>query len=76
MWTKAFWKDVAERSLKTFAQFMVTLGGFATVVSPDQLTTVNWPQILVISLVGAGASVLTSLASSFKGDPKSASLVE
>jgi hypothetical protein len=73
MWTVKFWKDAAERAVKSGAQAMLLyyLGG-------DQVFDAwhaNWPAAGAIA-AGAGLlSVLTSLVSSRVGDSQSASLV-
>lgn len=72
MWSSQYWKDVAERAAKTFVQTLVPA------VSLTMLTQPDWGDIT--SLVGlsacaAGISVLTSMASTLRGDPESASLL-
>lgn len=76
MFTKQFIKDAAERSLKTFAQTAIAL---IAVVAPSmgmELLEVNWIPVLLVALIAAVISVLTSIASSFVGKKDSASLVE
>lgn len=59
-----FWKETAERAVKTFAQTLVAL---LTVSGPLDVVSVDWKASLSIA-VGAGlVSVLTSLASSKVG---------
>ena len=70
--TAAFWRDAAERAVKTFAEAaLATLGAGAL-----NVVTVDW--IGVLSL-GAGASVLSllaSVASAGLGTPGTASAVK
>lgn len=71
MFTRLFWKDVAERAVKTAAQFtLVGLGGnFTSVWSAD------WRQIAGAAAAGAVTSVLTSLASERFGPSGTPSVV-
>lgn len=60
MWTKLFWKDVAERSVKTFAQTLVAL----LLVAPQTpVIGFDWPTLLATAATSAVISVLTSIAS-------------
>jgi len=71
MYTKLFWKDAAERALKTFAQSAVALltaGSF-------NIMTVDYKSVLSVAAFAALTSVLTSLASAGTGSTSSASLV-
>lgn len=70
MLSKTFWKDFAERSVRTFAQ---ALGGFF--VAGVTITSVSWEAALVGSATAALGSVLLSLSAIGKGDHDSASLV-
>jgi hypothetical protein len=72
MWTASFWKQSAERALKTFAQVMITF----LVVGETGFLDVDWVQAASVSGVAAVASVLTSLASSPFGQEDSPSIVE
>lgn len=70
--SRSFWVDTAERAVKTVAQTLVAMltADVVNVVSLD------WAQLLGVS-VGAGlVSVLTSLASTNYGDDDSPSLVK
>lgn len=71
MWTKAFWKDTAERAIKTASQTAVALfaGDTATVLSID------WVQGAAVVGTATLVSVLTSIASTGRGNPDSPSLV-
>lgn len=67
---KTFFKDMAERAIKTFAQAMIgALGAGAT-----GLIGVDWLQALSIAGFATVISILTSLASGIPGD-NTASLV-
>ena len=76
MWTKIFWKDTAERAIKTFAQSVVGIVLLLTPTIGIDTLNLNWLPILAVGLVSAMLSVLTSIASSLKGDSNSASLVK
>jgi hypothetical protein len=67
----AFWKDAAERAVKTFAQSLVALIGAGAV----NIVLLDWPDIFGISATAALVSVLTSVVSLPIGDNGSASLV-
>lgn len=72
MWTLKFWKQAAERSIKTGAQSgLVVLSG--DLVNAWQL---DYGDMSGIVLGGMLLSVLTSLASMRVGDSDSASLVQ
>ena len=73
MGTSKFWNDAAERALKTFVQALIValLGG----QQAFNVFTVDWKGAIGIALGAAVVSLLTSIGSSFKGDPTSASLV-
>ena len=73
MFTKLFWKDAIERSIKTVAQTLVTL--WLTSEAVFNILTVDWTQALGVA-VGAGVlSILTSLASAKSAGTDTASLV-
>ena len=74
MWTKKFWKDVAERAIKTFSQFLIALTGYNG--ATGDFSNLNWEKILIEASIGAILSIFMSIASSFKGDKSSASLVD
>lgn len=73
MFTSRFWKDAAERAVKSVAQALaVYLGGDALV----QAWSVDWKAAGYLAAAAAGASLLTSLASlRLGGDTSSASAV-
>lgn len=71
MWTIQFWRDTAERSIKTAAQ----AGAAFFIVGETGVADVDWATVGGVAVVAAIASVLTSLASSPFGDEGTASLV-
>lgn len=71
MFTKTFWKQAAERAVKTFAQAALAL---LTVDGLD-LLTVHWGTLAATAGLAAVVSVLTSVVSAGIGAPSSPSLV-
>ena len=71
MWTVSFWKQVAERAVKSAAQVAVAM------LSVDGLgiLDVNWAAVGSVAGLAAVVSVLTSMASGFVGSRQTASLV-
>jgi hypothetical protein len=71
MFDAQFWKDTAERAVKTFAQAL------AAVFGADGLGLLNAPWGTALSTAGMAAvlSVLTSVASAGAGTQGTASLV-
>jgi len=65
MWSSSFWKASAERAVKTFAQTLVALVG----TDAADVLTINITDAVQASVVAAVLSVLTSLASSTRGNP-------
>lgn len=59
MWTLDFWKDTAERAIKTFAQAVVA--GLTAGVTG--ILEVDWLTVVSVSALAALVSVLTSVAS-------------
>lgn len=57
MWTSEFWKAVAERAIRTFAQAFVASVGVGV-----GLFELDWANVLSISTMAALLSVLTSIA--------------
>lgn len=70
MTSKQFWKDAAERAVRTFAQAL--LGVFVAGVT---VMSVEWEGALATAGTAALVSVLMSVAASGAKDPESASLV-
>lgn len=71
MWSKTFWKDLAERGLKTFAQVLVAT---LTAAGTGLLDT-DWGSALAVAGMAAVLSVVTSLASNVLNPDGTASLV-
>ncbi len=71
MWTVGFWKQAAERAVKTAAQ----AGAAFFVVGSTGVADVDWATVGGVAGAAAVASVLTSLASAPFGQPDSPSLV-
>lgn len=72
MWSNAYWKATGERAAKTFVQTLIPTVSLALLAPPD------WASLG--SAVGAaacasGISILTSMASTLRGDPDSPSLL-
>ncbi len=70
MWTAQFWRDVAERAIKTAAQsaILILIGG--QVIDNAQagqinVLTINWVTVLGFAAGGAVLSILTSVGSGF-----------
>lgn len=67
IYTKAFWKDVFERAVSTFVQFLVVL--FGANAAADNIisgyTGYDWKVMGSLALAGAITSVLKALGASF-----------
>lgn len=59
MWTAAFWKALAERAIKTFAQSLAAL----LVADGADILSMNWGEALSVAGMAAVVSVLTTIAS-------------
>lgn len=73
IWSRAFWKDTAERAIKTAAQTAIVAWGVG-----DQLLNLFTADLVLIgqfAVSGAVLSVLTSIASAPFSDRGTASLV-
>lgn len=70
MWSMNFWKDAAERAIKTGAQ--VLLGAIVGLNAVDEF---DWAAVGITTGVAVAASLLTSIVSSRVGSPADASLV-
>jgi hypothetical protein len=71
MFTKSFLRQLAERAVKTFAQTFVALAG----ASQMDWLNLDWQHLAATSLIAAGLSVLTSIASDKVGPTDSPSMV-
>mgnify|MGYP003408735288 FL=1 len=71
MWTSLFWRQTAERAVKTAAQ----AGAAFFVVGSTGVADVDWATVGGVAGAAAVASVLTSLASAPFGPADSPSLV-
>ena len=69
---KEFWKDAAERCLKTFAQVLLSYVGVTGVAFGD----IDWPVAFSVAGVSVIASILTSIISYKIGDEGTASLIK
>lgn len=67
-----FWKDAAERAVKTFAQSLVASVGVGAVAPVWQL---GWAEALGIALTATLLSVLTSVASIGAAQPGTPSAI-
>lgn len=70
MWNKEFWKDTAERALKTFAQTLA-----ATFVVGIPLWEQDAVTVAGVAVTATVLSVLTSIGSSGVGDKDTASVL-
>lgn len=68
--TVGFWKDAAERAVKTAAQAVLVLWGGELVSAWD----ISWSTTVGVAVGGAVVSLLTSIASVPFGDGQSASV--
>ena len=71
MWSLSFWKQTAERAVKTAAQVALSFW----VVGQTGVLDVDWQQFASVTALAAAASVLTSLVSSGVNDPENPSAV-
>ena len=76
MYTKLFWKDATERAIATFAQTFIAIVGVLAPMTDTALLDVNYPPVIIVSLVAAGLSVLKALAAAAKAGTDTASLVK
>ena len=71
MFDKFFLMQLLERAIKTFAQTFVALAG----ASQMDWLNLDWQHLAATSLIAAGLSVLTSIASDKVGPIDSPSIV-
>ena len=71
MWTRKFWQDAAERSIKTAAQALIALwsAGVGGILEIDPV------QSVCIAGMAAAVSILTSIASEGIGTKGTASVI-
>ena len=65
MWTAAFWRDAAERAIKTFAQAMIAAwvaSGWVQSMAEFSWQS-GWQQFLAMLITAVGASLLSVLMS-------------
>jgi hypothetical protein len=69
MWTTQFWKDAAERAIKTAVQVAIPM------ITATSLDKIDWKASGLVIASAVLLSVLSSLISSRVGSPADASLV-
>ena len=74
MFTKLFWKDTAERAVKTIAQALLALWLAGEQVF--NILAVNWEQALGVALGAGVILILSSIVSSNINSRDSASVLE
>lgn len=72
MFSVKFWRDAAERAVKTVAQALLLFGGGDLALDKWAL---DWSGVAYVAAGAALLSLLTSLASLGVGDKETASLV-
>jgi hypothetical protein len=72
MWSLAFWKDTAERAIRTAAQALLALWG----TQVTGIMEVDWAQALSVAALAALSSVLMSLIATGVGDKGTPSFVD
>jgi hypothetical protein len=72
MWSLAFWKDTAERAIRTAAQALLALWG----TQVTGIMQVDWAQALSVAALAALSSVLMSLIATGVGDKGTPSFVD
>ncbi len=73
MFTRTFWRDAAERSVRAFAWALLSM---FTVAEAFNAFRADWLDALGVGLGAAVLSLLASLAASRVHDPQSASLLD
>lgn len=61
---KAFWRAVLMRALKTFCQTLLATGSIAGVTTLAEIKAIDWPYVLVASVLAAVFSIINNLAAS------------
>jgi hypothetical protein len=72
MWSLSFWKDAAERAIRTAAQALLALWG----TQVTGIMQVDWVQALSVAALAALSSVLMSLIATGVGDKGTPSFVD
>jgi hypothetical protein len=72
MWSLAFWKDTAERAIRTAAQALLALWG----TQVTGIMEVDWAQALSVAALAALSSVLMSLIATGVGNKGTPSFVD
>jgi hypothetical protein len=72
MWSLAFWKDTAERAIRTAAQALLALWG----TQVTGIMEVDWAQALSVAALAALSSVLMSLIATGVGEKGTPSFVD
>lgn len=70
MWTIGFWRDTAERAIRTAAQAAVG------VLTATSVQAIDWPAAGITVGVATAVSVLMSIGATGVGDHDSPSLVD
>jgi len=76
MFTKIWFKDMAERAIATFGEVVLAIVGVSYLANPMDLLTIQWIPVLIAGIVGAILAVLKAIVASFFGDKNSASLIK
>ena len=71
MWSKKFWKETAERAIRTLSQVLLSM----IVVGETGFLDVDWLQALSVAGLAAVASILMSIVATGIGDQGTASLI-
>lgn len=71
MWSKKFWKETAERAIRTLSQVLLSM----IVVGETGFLDVDWLQALSVAGLAAVASILMSIVATGIGDHGTASLI-
>lgn len=66
---KAFWRAVLMRALKTFGQTLLATGSIAGVTTLAEIKAIDWPYVLVASVLAAVLSVINNLVASIPEYP-------
>ena len=72
IWTKSFWKGLAERAVKTFAQSGVATAVIGVTGNAAGITDINWLQVLSVAALATVLSAVTSIGNAdfTAGTPK------